>query len=106
MNSRLVGWLRKAASGAIDFRYDESWLVWEHGFPVSLSMPLREDFYVGDPVAAVFDNLLPDNFDIRDKMARFPRGAVREPPLRRLLKKPDTAQSPFSSCAARRSASP
>ncbi len=69
MNGRLVGWLRKAASGAIDFRYDESWLVWEHGFPVSLSMPLREDAYIGDPVVAVFDNLLPDNFDIRDKMA-------------------------------------
>ena len=69
MNGRLVGWLRKAASGAIDFRYDNSWLAWEHGFPVSLSMPLREDLYVGDPVTAVFDNLLPDNFDIRDKMA-------------------------------------
>ncbi len=69
MNGRLVGWLRKAASGAIDFRYDERWLAWEHGFPVSLSMPLREDAYIGDPVVAVFDNLLPDNFDIRDKMA-------------------------------------
>ena len=61
--------MRKASSGAINFRYDESWLAWEHGFPVSLSMPLREDSYVGDPVVAVFDNLLPDNFDIRDKMA-------------------------------------
>ena len=69
MNSRLVGRLRKAASGAIDFRYDESWLSWEHGFPVSLSMPLREDLYVGDPVVAVFDNLLPDNPDFRDKIA-------------------------------------
>ncbi len=69
MNSRLVGQLRKAASGAIDFRYDESWLSWEHGFPVSLSMPLREDLYVGDPVVAVFDNLLPDNPDFRDKIA-------------------------------------
>lgn len=69
MNSRLVGRLRKAASGAIDFRYDENWLSWEHGFPVSLSMPLREDLYVGDPVVAVFDNLLPDNLDIRRRLA-------------------------------------
>lgn len=69
MNGRLVGWLRKAASGAIDFRYDESWLDWEHGFPVSFSMPLREDPYVGDPVVAVFDNLLPDNLDIRRRLA-------------------------------------
>ena len=69
MNSRLVGRLRKASSGAIDFRYDESWLAWENGFPVSRSLPLREDRYVGEPVVAVFDNLLPDNPDIRRKLA-------------------------------------
>ena len=69
MNSRLVGRLNKEPSGAIDFRYDESWLSWEHGFPVSLSMPLREDRYAGAPVVAVFDNLLPDNFDIRRRLA-------------------------------------
>ena len=69
MNSRLVGRLRKASSGAIDFRYDDSWLAWENGFPVSRSLPLREDRYVGEPVVAVFDNLLPDNPDIRRKLA-------------------------------------
>jgi serine/threonine-protein kinase HipA len=26
-----------------------------------VSLPLREDRYIGDPVVAVFDNLLPDN---------------------------------------------
>ena len=61
--------MNKEPSGAIDFLYDESWLSREHGFPVSLSMPLREDLYVGDPVVAVFDNLLPDNPDFRDKIA-------------------------------------
>ncbi|MFX5752018.1 HipA N-terminal domain-containing protein, partial [Acinetobacter baumannii] len=45
------------------------WLAWEHAIPVSLSMPLREDRYIGAPVVAVFDNLLPDNRDIRDRMA-------------------------------------
>ena len=69
LNSLLVGWLHKAASGAIDFRYDESWLALEHSFPVSRSLPLREDRYIGPLVETVFDNLLPDNFDIRDKMA-------------------------------------
>lgn len=57
------------ASGAVDFRYDESWLGWENAFPVSLSLPLREDRYVGNPVIAVFDNLLPDNDDIRRRIA-------------------------------------
>ncbi|MGY4350412.1 serine/threonine protein kinase HipA of HipAB toxin-antitoxin module [Bradyrhizobium sp. GM7.3] len=32
-------------------------------------MPLREDRYIGDPVIAVFDNLLPDNDDIRRRVA-------------------------------------
>ena len=69
LNSRLVGQLTRQTSGAIDFKYDEGWLDWEHGFSISLSLPLREDRYIGDPVIAVFDNLLPDNMDIRRKLA-------------------------------------
>ncbi|MGA8258906.1 MAG: type II toxin-antitoxin system HipA family toxin [Arenicellales bacterium] len=69
LNGRLVGQLRRAASGAIDFQYDPSWLAWEHTFAVSLSLPLREDRYIGDPVIAVFDNLLPDNDEIRRRIA-------------------------------------
>ncbi|HSH43464.1 MAG TPA: type II toxin-antitoxin system HipA family toxin [Arenicellales bacterium] len=69
LNGRLVGTLRRAASGAIDFQYDPSWLEWEHSFPISLSLPLREDRYIGDPVIAVFDNLLPDNDEIRRHIA-------------------------------------
>jgi serine/threonine-protein kinase HipA len=69
LNARLVGRLRRESSGAIAFQYDQSWLDWEHTFAVSLSLPLREDRYVGDPVIAVFDNLLPDNDDIRRRVA-------------------------------------
>lgn len=69
MNGRPVGWLRRERSGAIDFRYDETWLGWEHAFAVSLSLPLREDRYIGDPVIAVFDNLLPDSEEIRRRLA-------------------------------------
>lgn len=69
LNGRKVGQLRREASGAIDFQYGPAWLNWEHNFPVSLSLPLREDRYVGDPVIAVFDNLLPDNDDIRRTIA-------------------------------------
>ncbi len=53
MNSRLVGSLRRETSGAIDFRYDPAWLAWEHAIPVSLSLPLREDRFIGDRVLAV-----------------------------------------------------
>jgi serine/threonine-protein kinase HipA len=70
LNARLVGRLRRQASGAIDFQYDPDWLAWENALPVSLSLPLREDRYVGDPVIAVFDNLLPDSDVIRRRLAQ------------------------------------
>lgn len=69
LNGRLVGQLRRETSGAIDFQYAPSWLGWENTFPVSLSLPLREDRYIGAPVVAVFDNLLPDNDQIRQRLA-------------------------------------
>ena len=73
LNGRLVGHLRRQSSGAIDFRYDPSWLEWDHALPVSLSLPLREDRYTGDPVLAVFDNLLPDEEPIRRRLAERAR---------------------------------
>lgn len=69
LNARLVGRLSKEASGAVDFQYDASWLRWEHTFPISLSLPLREDKYGGEPISAVFDNLIPDSMDIRRRIA-------------------------------------
>lgn len=69
LNSRLIGALNREASGAVDFRCAPDWLAWPHRLPVSLSLPLREDRYIGAPVLAVFDNLLPDNTGIRRTVA-------------------------------------
>ncbi|WP_316166715.1 MULTISPECIES: type II toxin-antitoxin system HipA family toxin [unclassified Bradyrhizobium] len=69
LNARLVGRLQRESSGAINFQYDKDWLGWDNAIPVSVSLPLREDRYIGDPVVAVFDNLLPDNDDIRRRIA-------------------------------------
>lgn len=69
LNGGLVGQLRREDSGATDFRYAEEWLARDNAIPVSLSLPLREDRYIGEPVMAVFDNLLPDNPDIRRRIA-------------------------------------
>ena len=69
LNGRPVGQLRRQASGAIDFLYDQRWLGWEHAIPVSLSLPLREQRFIGEPVIAVFENLLPDDEDMRRTMA-------------------------------------
>lgn len=68
-NDRLVGYLLKEPSGAIEFRYDHQWLDRSKAFPVSLSLPLREDPWRGEPVAAVFENLLPDSVDLRKRVA-------------------------------------
>jgi serine/threonine-protein kinase HipA len=73
LNGRLVGRLRRESSGAIDFQYGKTWLDWENAIPVSVSLPLREDRYIGDPVLAVFENLLPDNEDIRRRLAERSR---------------------------------
>ncbi len=69
VNGRLVGQLEKASSGAISFKYYDEWLDWKHAFPVSLSLPLREDAFRGEQVIAVFDNLLPDSEVLRRKVA-------------------------------------
>ena len=69
INNRLAGRLLKEPSGAISFTYAASWLQWDYRFAVSLSLPLRESAWRGATVAAVFENLLPDNPDIRKKVA-------------------------------------
>ncbi|RWM35749.1 type II toxin-antitoxin system HipA family toxin [Mesorhizobium sp.] len=69
LNNRLVGHLLREPSGAVEFRYDPSWLEREIALPVSLSLPLREDAYRGEAVVAVFENLLPDSEALRRRVA-------------------------------------
>lgn len=69
LNSRQVGQLRRETSGAISFQYDRSWVDWESALPISLSLPIREQSYVGAPVLAVFENLLPDSDALRRQIA-------------------------------------
>lgn len=69
LNNILVGRLLKEPGGAIEFRYDQGWLDRENVFAISLSLPLREDLYKGEPVAAVFENLLPDSDTLRRRVA-------------------------------------
>jgi serine/threonine-protein kinase HipA len=69
LNNRLVGRLLKEPSGAISFQYDERWLSWGNAFPISMSLPLREDAFKGDRVVAVFENLLPDSEAVRRRVA-------------------------------------
>lgn len=71
LNGKLVGTLHKQ-SGALSFQYDEGWLSTNGARPISLSLPLRNDSYSGDVVYNFFDNLLPDNPQIRSRIqAKF-----------------------------------
>src|SRR5438094_688749 len=71
MNGERVGeWRRPAARGQ-EFVYAESWLSSPAARPISLSLPLRpsrEPYRTG--VEAFFDNLLPDNRQIRERIQR------------------------------------
>ena len=69
LNNQMVGQLLKEPSGAIQFRYAESWLAKGNAIPVSFSLPLREDAYKGERVIAVFENLLPDSEMLRQRVA-------------------------------------
>src|SRR5580704_5088395 len=70
MNGERVGDWRLAAAGQ-EFRYAETWLSSGAARPISLSLPLRpsQEPY-RDGVETLFDNLLPDNRQIRERIQR------------------------------------
>jgi serine/threonine-protein kinase HipA len=70
MNGITVGkWIVKS-TGADEFVYDASWLLSPLARPLSLSMPLRSEPYKDERVLAYFDNLLPDNDQIRQRIQK------------------------------------
>ena len=72
MNGMRVGTLIRESSGQLIFTYDQDWINWEDTRPISLSMPLTEIPYKGQVVDSYFENLLPDNDLIRERIqARF-----------------------------------
>ncbi len=72
MNGIDIGKLEKTKTGALFFNYSESWLNTPSARPISLSLPLVDIKYSGDKVYNFFDNLLPDNPNIRQRIqAKF-----------------------------------
>lgn len=68
MNGILIGKLEKMVKGNLLFHYEESWLNTPNARPVSLSLPLIQRSYESDLVYNFFDNLLPDNPQIRKRI--------------------------------------
>jgi len=67
LNTILVGQLKKATNGEVSFKYDGDWI--ENGLEISRSLPLQEETYRGEVVSRYFDNLLPDNEEIKGLVA-------------------------------------
>ncbi|WP_028773481.1 type II toxin-antitoxin system HipA family toxin [Shewanella waksmanii] len=68
MNGYFVGELTKSATGSHLFKYAARWLNTSNSRPISLSMPLQKQAYKGDEVYNFFDNLLPDNIEVRNRI--------------------------------------
>lgn len=68
LNGVLTGTLIKHKDGGLEFHYSQSWLETAGARPISLSLPLSNQPYVGDLVYHFFDNLLPDNELIRARI--------------------------------------
>jgi len=76
LSEALVGTLKKNTNGAISFKYAPDWV--DINFPISHSLPIAEEEYKGEEVSRFFDNLLPDNDDIRKKIAtKFKAESIR-----------------------------
>lgn len=79
MNNQLVGELTKQTNGAHSFRYAQEWLYNDYARPISLSLPLQIGTLSSDAVINFFDNLLPDNPSIRDRIVRRYHAQSRQP---------------------------
>lgn len=68
MNGEKVGTFSRTARGVLSFFYAPTWIESERARPLSLSMPLATNPYAGDVVQNFFDNLLPDNDKIKERI--------------------------------------
>lgn len=69
INGRVAGEYRYNPAGGVSFVYDPEWLAWEFAFAISRQLPLIAAPQSGAHVNAVFENLLPDNTDLRRRIA-------------------------------------
>ncbi|MCC5014110.1 MULTISPECIES: type II toxin-antitoxin system HipA family toxin [unclassified Legionella] len=79
MNGILIGKLEKTTTGGLIFIYDQQWLNTPGARPISLSLPLTEQPFSGDIVYNFFDNLLPDNQQIRSRIQAKFHVAINQP---------------------------
>lgn len=79
MNGERVGILTRNTNGAHTFQYDKSWLGNRLTRPLSLSLPLQLPVISSAAVLNYFDNLLPDNPQVRDRIVARYHAKSRQP---------------------------
>ena len=79
MNGLLVGKLNKGKAGELSFQYADSWLQKPNVRPISLSLALTAKPFTEDLVYNFFDNLLPDNSNIRVRIQKRFQTSTAEP---------------------------
>lgn len=79
MNNELVGELTKQTTGAHTFRYDDGWMRNPRARPLSLSLRLAVGNITSDAVINYFDNLLPDNPKVRERIVKRYRAKSQQP---------------------------
>jgi serine/threonine-protein kinase HipA len=79
MNGILIGNLEKNSKGGLTFAYNQHWLQMPGARPISLSLPLVTQSFDGDVVYNFFDNLLPDNLQIRARIQAKFQVATNQP---------------------------
>lgn len=79
MNGIIVGTLCKLKGGTITFDYDKSWLALAGARAISLSLPLQNKTLEGDVVYNFFDNLLPDNDEVKARIQRRFSAKTKQP---------------------------
>lgn len=76
LNGARVGDLKKDSSGRVSFQYAQDWI--KEGFAISQSLPIQEQELKGEIVSRYFDNLLPDNDEIKKIVAeKFGAESIR-----------------------------
>ena len=68
MNGTEVGEYINHSNGVQEFVYHDSWLQQPAAVPLSLSLPLTAKTHKGHTVQNYFDNLIPDNQEIRNRI--------------------------------------
>ncbi|MBW2465504.1 MAG: HipA N-terminal domain-containing protein, partial [Deltaproteobacteria bacterium] len=79
MNGDPVATLTHSPRAGLRLTYVADWLEREDAIPISLSLPLSSEPFGGSLVSNYFDNLLPDNVTIRERMQRTLRTGTTAP---------------------------